>query len=115
MRSDCDISTARPLPRSPPMTSESRCDSAGATPSNGSSSSSRRVPTASARASATSFCWPPQSSSAVRSRISLQLRQDAVDEAEALVGSASVFDTHTGTRMFSSTVSCGTRPRSSGM
>ena len=66
------------------MAATSRRASAGATPSNGSSSSSRRRPHISARASATSFCCPPESWSARRGRELPHLRQDAVDELEPL-------------------------------
>ena len=72
------------------------------------------VPTASARPSATSFCWPPLSSSALRSRISVSSRHYAVDEFEPRLA-VEISATQTGSRMFSSTVSCGTRQRSSGM
>ena len=57
-----------PAPSGSAITSPSRRASAGASPSNGSSSRSRRVPAISARASATIFCWPPDSSSERRPR-----------------------------------------------
>ena len=51
--------------------------SAGASPSNGSSSSSSCVPAISARASATIFCWPPESSSELARAKPRDLRHDA--------------------------------------
>ena len=55
-KSDCAMSTETVVPAKLAMTSDKRCESAGATPSKGSSKSSQRVPIDKARAKATSFC-----------------------------------------------------------
>src|SRR5882672_2079311 len=65
-RSDSERITDIPSFFRPATTSARRCARAGATPSNGSSSSSSFVPHTSARARATSFCWPPESCSPLR-------------------------------------------------
>src|SRR5688572_9839360 len=67
-RLDSERMALNPVCRRPAMTSARRRASTGATPSNGSSRSSRRVPAIMARASATSFCCPPERCSALRAR-----------------------------------------------
>src|SRR5882672_3103816 len=113
-RSDSERITDMPSFFKPATTSARRCASAGATPSKGSSSSRSFVPLTSARASATSFCWPPESweplrcanSRASGTRVYAFCRRAAASGARAA---------HAGARMFSSAVSSGTRRRSSGM
>src|SRR6267142_1118315 len=65
-RSDSERITDMPSFFNPATTSARRRARAGATPSNGSSSSSSLVPQTRARASATSFCWPPESCDPLR-------------------------------------------------
>src|SRR2546422_420754 len=59
--------TDNPDLRSPEITSARRRASTGATPSNGSSSSSSFRPAISALPSETSFCWPPDNCDAFAS------------------------------------------------
>src|SRR5882672_9344161 len=71
MRSECCRSDSERITDTPsffksPTTSARRPASAGATPSKGSSSRSSWVPQTRARASATSFCWPPESCDPLR-------------------------------------------------
>ena len=71
-KSDWDINTDNDDPLSLSMASDKLLDKAGATPSKGSSNSNNRVPTAMARAKATSFCCPPDNNKARRCDMSLR-------------------------------------------
>jgi hypothetical protein len=113
--SDCDISKVRSLPFSEASTSDSRSDSAGAIPSNGSSSSRHLVPIAERAAERDQLLL----AAAQQQRLALahlgEFADHLVDEVEPRLAVEMPSATHSGSRMFSSTVNCGTRQRSSGM
>src|SRR4029077_8452538 len=106
-RSDSDSITDMPSFFSPATTSTRRRASAGATPSKGSSSSSSFLPHTRARASATSFCCPPESCEPLRcanSRASGTSARPRSSRARPSGARAA----HAGTSAFSSAVSSGT-------
>ena len=98
--------------RRPAITWASRRASTGATPSNGSSRRRSRLPAIIARASATSFCWPPERCApcARAARTPPGVSRRAADG----YGSANRAD-QAGSSTFSSTLRPGTSRRSSGM
>ena len=112
-RSDSESTIESPSPRSRATTSTSRRARTGATPSNGSSSSSSFVPLMSARASATSFCWPPESCRPLRSFSAATSGIQPYTSARRSRPSRPA--AQAGSMTFSWTVSCDTIRRSSGM